>query len=127
MNSRPKRVQYFVFNFTFVTPERKYSLDTVTKKDRKFAQKFLQKIESLSVDTKVQVLGRNREQGFEFLPLHEVHVRIHPELVSYGITERFDGGYWIFRLAKLGRVICGMDGTVVYILAVDTEFRTYKH
>ncbi|ERL65268.1 hypothetical protein L248_2943 [Schleiferilactobacillus shenzhenensis LY-73] len=119
--------QYLAFNFSFITHEQKYSLDALMKRDRKFSQKLLKKVEALSTDRKVQVMNRNREQGFELMPFTEVRFRVDPKFHSMGFDEHLETGYWVFRLNKLGRVICGMINTVVYILAVDTDFETYKH
>ena len=35
--------------------------------------------------------------------------------------------YWVFRLSKLGRVICKRIETTFYIIAIDTKFDLYEH
>lgn len=121
-----KRYQHqrLTFNFSFITPDKKYNLKNQEKKTK---LKLIQILESLSQEDKVALLARGKNNGLEKIPENEIRsLRLHPEFKNERIADCEDD-FWIFRLSKGGRVIGKINRNVFYILAVDTKFKLYNH
>lgn len=119
--------EYLTFNFSFLTKNSKYNLDKNSKQiNKKVRLKLLEKISILSEKTIVEVLSLRREEGLERIDEDQVKISVNPEFLKSRDKE-CDGGYWIFRLNQLGRVIGKKNGNIYYLLAIDTGFEMYKH
>lgn len=116
--------QRLTFNFSFLTNDNKYNLVNC---DKRVKSKLIEKIENLSQEDKVAILGREKEKGLEKLPSNAItKLRIHS---TFKNTRGKECGefFWVFRLANLGRVIGKMNKNIFYILAIDTKFKLYDH
>lgn len=112
------------FNFSFITPNKKYNLKS---QEKKIKLKLIQILESLSQEDKVALLARGKNNGLEKIPENEIRsLRLHPEFKTERIAD-YEDDFWIFRLSKDGRVIGKINRNVFYILAVDTKFKLYNH
>ena len=65
--------------------------------------------------------------GLEKIDEEQVSLRKHHEFLESGRNDFCGEGYWVFQLAKKGRVIGKMIGTTFYILSIDTDFKQYNH
>lgn len=77
--------------------------------------------------TIVEVLNLFREDGIERLDEDSVKISVNKEFVESKRNSECDRGYWIFRLNKAGRVIGKRNANIYYILAIDSQFKAYKH
>lgn len=117
----------FMFNFSFLTTDKKYSLAGLSNRDQKIHKRLLSKLEFLSKQDVVIIHTLPKEQGLEWLPESAVSFRVNTEFITSKRDAAIGKGFWIFRLADQGRVIGKIDYNVFYILAIDTSFSTYKH
>lgn len=116
----------FTFNFSFATREKAYNF-TSQHFDKLVKNKFVEKLIRLSTADVVTVMGWPKQTGLEKLADTDVRLSINPEFIQSGRHEACVAGLWIFRLAKSGRVVGKINGTVFYVLAVDTKFDLYHH
>lgn len=116
--------QRLTFNFSFLTEDKNYNLCQCNKQVR---SKLVEKIESLSQEDTVAILGRKKETGLEKIPNDEItKLRVHNVFKDTRENE-CNKDFWVFRLSKLGRVIGKMNKNIFYILAIDTKFKLYNH
>ena len=125
---RRQHAERFVFNFSFLTQDKKYNLDARSKTiNHKVRVKMLERIWQLSQNDIVEVMAYPREQGFEKIPAADVRLSVHPELKNSHRDEECDTDYWVFRLSKLGRVISKRNDNILYIMSIDASFDQYDH
>lgn len=117
----------FAFNFSFLTPDKKYNLDgkQVEKKTR---IKLLDKMYSLSQKDLVELLSRDdKYNGLEKIPENEIkNLRIHP-IFKKTRYDSCEDDFWVFQLSKQGRVIGKKYKNIFYIMSIDTKFNQYDH
>lgn len=129
----PKIKKHFrkklVFNFSFLTPDKKYNLDPNSPKiNNKIRLKLLERIYQLSQSDFVEVLNWNKKIGLEQIPEKEMKkFHFHPEFIKSKRADRCDDQCWIFRLGNKGRVIGKMNDNLFYIIKIDADFDGYKH
>lgn len=118
-----------VFNFSFLTTEKKYNLDPNSPKiNDKIRLKLLERIYQLSQSDFIDVLNMDRKIGLEKIPEKEMKkFHLHPEFIRTKRTDKCDDQCWIFRLGNKGRVLGKMNDNLFYIVKIDTDFGSYKH
>ncbi|MFD1455028.1 hypothetical protein ACFQ44_04905 [Levilactobacillus lanxiensis] len=116
----------FAFNFSFVTQNDKYGFSG-KHFDKTIKNKFVEKLIRLSTADLVTVFGWPKSMGLENMAESDVKLAVNPAFERSGRQQNCLAGMWIFRLAKSGRVIGKINGTIFYVLAVDTTFDLYKH
>lgn len=118
----------FAFNFSFLTPDRKYNLNrrskTVTKRVR---LKLIDRIYQLSQNDIVTILNYDRKQGLERIPESAVKLSIHPGFISSHRYDNCEDDYWVFRLGNVGRVIGKKNNNIFYLMSIDASFDQYHH
>lgn len=125
---RRQHAERFVFNFSFLTQDKKYNLDPHSKTiNPKVRVKMLERIWQLSQNDIVEVMAYSKKQGFEKIPVGKVHLAVNPEFKNSHRDEECDADYWVFRLSKLGRVISKRNDNILYIMSIDTSFDQYDH
>lgn len=131
--SNPKRIRNthtsrFAFNFSFLTRDSKYNLDSNSKTiNKKVRLKLLERIYQLSQEDIVRVLGYDKQQGLEQIPEEKVKLRIHPEFKTSERYNECEDDYWVFRIGKLGRVIGKKNKNLFYVMSIDASFNQYNH
>lgn len=63
----------------------------------------------------------------ERIPEHEIKLVVDPEFIQSKRYQECLREFWVFRLAKSGRVIGKLQTTTFYVLGVDTSFDLYQH
>lgn len=118
-----------VFNFSFLTPDKKYNLSSNSKTiNDKVRRKLLEKIVLLSQDPKPVIMALKKESGLEEIPEKQIKFfRKHPDFVNSNRNNECGESCWVFRLNKLGRVIGKMHDNIFYIIKIDTDFKSYDH
>lgn len=125
---RKHHVERFAFNFSFLTKDSKYNLDSKSKTiDKRVRLKLLDRIYQLSQDNKVTILNRDKREGLEKLPESKVRLSIHPEFQNSNRYDECEEDFWVFRLGKLGRVIGKINENIFYIMSIDASFDQYDH
>lgn len=125
---RQHHTSRFAFNFSFLTQDSKYNLDKSSKTIGKGVRlKLLDRINQLSQNDKVVILNLDRREGLEKLLESNVKLRIHPDFKSSKRYDECDDDFWVFRLAKLGRVIGKINENIFYIMSIDASFDQYNH
>lgn len=110
------------FNFSFLVSDKKYNHEQMEYKVHK---KFLERICALSTEDFVVIKSWKREEGFESLKID--NLKPPTAFINSGRDKKAGEEFWVFRLNKLGRVICKRIETTFYIIAIDTCFDLYKH
>lgn len=119
---------YFAFNFSFLTKDSKYNLDERSKTvNQRVRLKILSRVQQLSQEEIITVLGYDKRQGLEKLPEGAVRLRKHPEFIASQRDQECESDFWVFRLGKLGRVIGKKNQNLFYILSIDASFDQYAH
>lgn len=120
---RMMRYDKMSFNFSFLTNDKQFNLDTLQPVNHK---KLLNKLQLLSAHniTKVKLLPR--EQGIEFIESLNKSITI-TEFRSSGRFDECDNNYCVFRISNNGRVIGKLNNNLFYVLAIDTKFSLYDH
>ncbi|WP_273707116.1 hypothetical protein [Leuconostoc mesenteroides] len=120
---RMMRYDKMSFNFSFLTNDKQFNLDTLQPVNHK---KLLNKLQLLSAHniTKVKLLPR--EQGIEFIESLKKSITI-TEFRSSGRFDECDNNYCVFRISNNGRVIGKLNNNLFYVLAIDTKFSLYDH
>lgn len=121
--------QRLVFNFSFLTLDNKYNLNSHSKTiNKNIRLKLLEKIYQLSQVDINTVLGYKKEQGLEKISEAEMKsFNMHPDFIKSRRKNECDEYCWIFRLSKKGRVIGKMNDNIFYIIKIDTDFKSYNH
>lgn len=118
----------FAFNFSFLTKESKYNLDSRGNTiDNRVRLKLLERIYQLSQEDIVRILGLNKKQGLEKIPEEKVRLRIHSDFKSSNRYKECEDDYWVFRLGNLGRVIGKKNSNIFYVMSIDASFDQYDH
>lgn len=116
------------FNFSFLTKDSKYNLDSSSKTiNKKVRLKLLDRIYQLSQNDIISVMGYSKEQGFEKISEDNVKISVNSEFKASNRHQECDDGYWVFRLGKLGRVIGKKNDNIFYVLSIDASFDQYDH
>lgn len=115
-----------MFNFSFITSQRKYNLDSkgITSKVK---AKLVERLFFLSTEDFDALLGFSKEKGLECLDDNIVHYRINQDFIKTGRINYCLDGTWVFRLSNMGRVLGKISNKVFYVLCIDTSFDAYKH
>lgn len=114
------------FNLSFLTRDHKYNFESKGF-DKAVKGKLFDKLVRLSSDRYTTVLSWPKEVGLERLPERDVRLTINPEFIQSRRYQECLREFWIFRLAKSGRVIGKLQETTFYVLGVDTSFSLYQH
>ncbi|MCO0832676.1 hypothetical protein NFX39_06245 [Fructobacillus sp. W13] len=119
-------VEYPLFNFSFMTNEKRYDL---RRQENGAVDKILlQKIFHLSQLTMKNIKLLPREKGVENLSETQIKKALLPAVfVDSGRYAECASGYCVFRLGKSGRVFLKRRKELFYVIAVDTHFDLYKH
>lgn len=118
----------FAFNFSFLTKDSKYNLDSRGKTiTNKVKLKLLERVYQLSQEDIVKILGYSKKQGLEKIPEDEVKLRVHSDFKSSNRYKECEDDYWVFRLGKLGRVIGKKNANIFYVMSIDASFDQYNH
>lgn len=121
-------VDRFAFNFSFITKNSKYNLDSNSKTiNKKVRLKLLDRITQLSQDDRVVILNRDKREGLEKIPENKVRLSIHPDFKKSKRYDECDDDFWVFRLSDLGRVIGKVNENIFYIMSIDASFDQYNH
>jgi hypothetical protein len=88
---------------------------------------LIDRLRELSQDDLVTVLGYDKKQGLEKIPVKAVKLRVNPEFRTSGRFDNCEEGYWVFRLGKLGRVIGKKNENIFYLMSIDASFDQYQH
>lgn len=118
----------FAFNFSFLTKDSKYNLDSRSKTiNKKVRLKLLDRITQLSQDDRVVILNRDKREGLEKMPENKVRLSIHPDFKKSKRYDECDDDFWVFRIGNLGRVIGKINENIFYIMSIDASFDQYNH
>ncbi|WMB98917.1 hypothetical protein LLJM4_03280 [Lactococcus cremoris] len=110
------------FNFSYLISNKKYNHE---KMELKVHKKFLERICALSTEDFVVIKSWKKEEGFEAFKIDGLNPP--SSFINSGRDKKAGEEYWVFRLSKLGRVICKRIETTFYIIAIDTKFDLYEH
>ena len=110
------------FNFSYLISDKKYNH---TQMEYKVHKKLLERICTLSTHDFVTVKSWKKEEGFEKLKIKKLNPPT--PFITSGRDEKAGPEFWVFRLNKLGRVVCKRIETTFYIIAIDTTFDLYDH
>lgn len=125
---RAHHTDRLAFNFSFLTKDSKHNLNKNSKTiNKRVRLKLLERISQLSQDDIIVVLGYDKHQGLEKMPESEVRINIHPEFKSSKRIYECEDDFWVFQLAKQGRVIGKKNNNIFYIMSVDASFKQYNH
>ncbi|QHJ76639.1 MAG: hypothetical protein [Bacteriophage sp.] len=120
---RLMRYDRMSFNFSFLTNDRQFNLDTLQPVNHK---KLLNKLKLLSAHNVTKVKLLPKEQGIEFIESLKKSITI-TEFKSSGRFDECDNNYCVFRISNVGRVIGKINNNLFYVLAIDTKFSLYDH
>lgn len=120
---RPMRYDRMSFNFSFLTNDKQYNLETLQPVHQK---KLLHKLKILSADHVTRVKLLRREQGLEFIDSLKKSITI-ADFIDSGRFDECDDKYCVFRMSDSGRVIGKIYNNLFYVLAIDTKFDLYDH
>ena len=121
-------IDHFAFNFSFLTKDSKYNLDSRSKTiNKKVRLKLLDRITQLSQDDRVVILNRDKREGLEKMPENKVRLSIHPDFKKSKRYDECDDDFWVFRFGDLGRAIGKINENIFYIMSIDASFDQYNH